>query len=125
MKNIKILHLAKYADNARYEFVEDAIYKDLADDEDEPGFVCRIAFSYELEAGEGQYPLEDILDKWGLYVSDFLNSEDAEKPGDIVSLELGGTLDNVRRIKDLVGKRVVNEDFTAEDGQVYTRLVVQ
>lgn len=125
MKNIKILQLEKYADVSRYQFVEESIYKDMVDDEDEPEFVYRIAFSYELEAGEGQYPLEDILDEYTLYVSDFLDSEDAQQPGDIVSLELGGDLEDIRKIRELAGKRVFNEDYTAEDGQVYTRLVVE
>lgn len=56
MKNIKLLSLDKYADESLYQLLEKGVYRDLKDNESTN---IRIAFSFELEEGEGgQYPIE-------------------------------------------------------------------
>ncbi len=77
-----------------------------------------------LEDGEGQYPLEDLLDAYLLYISDFLASPpETWTPGSRVTLEFGGELDAVRKATELVGKRVHNRKFVS-DGQQRVRLAI-
>jgi len=117
MKNIKILKLSKYDDKEKYERIEEGIYRDLADDDDTD---CRIALSFELEDGEdSQYPLEDILDKYYLHVSEFIE----EKPP-VFHYELAGELDDIRQAMEIVGKRVYNKTYT-ENGEEYVRLAIE
>ncbi|MFC3158013.1 hypothetical protein ACFOEQ_05460 [Chryseobacterium arachidis] len=67
MKNIQLTQLDKYKENPNYELTEGNIYKDI----EENHYV--FSLSYELEENEdSQYPLEDILDKFYLHVSDLL-----------------------------------------------------
>ncbi|MFJ1426324.1 hypothetical protein ACILD6_02495 [Capnocytophaga canimorsus] len=99
MKNITLLELKKY-DNFLYEEVEKGVYKDL-DDLDETSY--RIALSFELEEGETfQYPLEDILDKYFLYVSDFLDDKSLKgEKHSIIKVILAGELENIQSVKKL------------------------
>ncbi|MDR0514284.1 MAG: hypothetical protein LBG81_03870 [Coriobacteriaceae bacterium] len=124
MKDIKALYLEKYNDKDRFSEAGEGVFRDLQDTRD----TCyRIALSYELEEGDsGQYPLEDVLDKYYLYVSDFLGTDiDSLKPGDTVTLELGGEEDDVRKATALAGKRVYNTYYTKEDGKEYAKLVIE
>lgn len=120
MKNIQLAQLDKYNGNPNYEFVEGNIYKDLEEDH----YV--FALSYELEDEEdSQYPLEDILDKFYLHVSDFIDEDkyDTERE---VTLELGGDVDDVKEaISTIIGKRVYNEEFDDEKGVTRVRLVIE
>jgi hypothetical protein len=100
MQIIKYLTLEKHNDSAKYELVEDGIYKDLSDSEDTNH---RIALSFSLEEGEdSQYPIEDVLDKYYLYVSEFLSSDS----GNILNVELAGKLNDIREASSIIGKRV-------------------
>lgn len=123
MKNITLLELKKY-DNSCYEKVEKGIYKDL-DDLDDTSY--RIALSFELEDGETfQYPLEDILDKFYLYISDFIEDKSLEsKKNSIIKVELAGELEDIQGVKRIIGKRVFNQILTKEDGQNYRILKIE
>jgi len=120
MKNIRTATLDKYAGNDNYEHVEGNVYKDLAEDH----YV--FALSYELEDGEdSQYPLEDILDRFLLHVSDFVD-EDAFGTATALTLELGGDLDDVREaVATIIGKRAYNEEYTDDRGDVRVKLVIE
>lgn len=121
MKNIRSLKLHKYENSADYKFVEGNIYKDLHDIDTTN---CRLALAFELEEGEDtQYPIEDVLTKYLLYVSDHLETEETEEG--ILKLELGGELDDIRMVTDIIGKRVYNKDFIGEDGQTYVDLIIE
>lgn len=102
MKNIQLVHLAKYNDSERYRLIEEGIYIDLKD-ADETHY--RIALSFEQEEGEDdQYPLENLLDEFNLYVSaDFPESNNQ------VLLELGGTLKGIQKMKSILEKHVLNK----------------
>jgi len=120
MKNIRLLDLEKYKDTARYQFVEAGIYKDLSDPDDTS---YRIPLSFELEAGEDtQYPIEDMLDKYYLYVAGFLSPEDSTNG--LMDLELGGELNDILQVKTILGKRVYNREFV-KDGVIYVELVIE
>jgi hypothetical protein len=124
MTEIKLLYLDKYKNADEFEKIEDGIYKNLIDG-DETNY--RIALSYKVEEGEDQYPLEDILDEYLLYVSDFLDSDPAklDQVGRVVNMELAGELEDIRKAALLVGKRVYNNEFTEDDGEVYVKLVIE
>jgi hypothetical protein len=120
MKNIKAIPLSKYDNSNQYQLIESFIYKDLNDNDSTNH---RIALSFELEDGEDtQYPIDDLLSEFMLYVSDFLESEN-QVPNRLV-YELGGDLEDIQRAKSLIGKRVYNEDFVGEDGQTYVDLKI-
>lgn len=120
MKNIQLAELDKYKGNPNYEHIEGNIYKDL----EENHYV--FALSYELEDEEdSQYPLEDILDKFYLHVSDFID-EDSYYNDSEVTLELGGDLEDVKAaIGGIIGKRVYNEEYDDEKGVTRVRLVIE
>jgi len=120
MKNIQLASLDKYNSNNNFELVDGNIYKDLVEDH----YV--FALSYELEDEEdSQYPLEDILDRYYLHVSDFVDEDRYSNSSD-VTLELGGNLDNVKEaIGELIGKRVYNQEYDDEQGVTRVRLVIE
>ncbi|TDO96585.1 hypothetical protein [Flavobacterium sp. 245] len=119
MKNIKHINLDKYS-NADYEFIESNIYRNKEED------IYVFALNFDLEENESsQYPLEDILDKFYLHVSDFID-EDAFNTEKNVNLELGGDLEDVQKaVKSIIGKRVFNSEYIGEDGNTYLNLVIE
>ena len=123
MKNITLVKLKKYENQKRYKQVEDGIYMDLHDEHEAK---YRMTLSYELEFDEtnNQYPLEDILEKYLMHVSDFLESKN--KPdSDKYIFEFGGYLDEMIEAKEIIGKKVFNRDFKAEDGEIRVQLVIE
>jgi hypothetical protein len=115
MKNIRPIKLKKYANIFKYEKLRDYIYKCRAD-----GSV-RITLSCELEDGEdSQYPLEDVLDKFCVNVTDYFEEDSTTRT---ISFELEGSdnedfeesFANILEISKLVGKRVYNKE---DDGSV-------
>lgn len=124
MKNIKLLELEKYKEKSIFQFIENGIYRDL-NDLDSTKY--RITLSFELEEGEGQYPLEDILDKYYLYVSNFIKNKDDydENYKDLTILEFAGELEDIKEVKNIIGKRVYNKFITKEDDKIYSELVIE
>ena len=120
MKNIALLELDKHKNASDYAHIEDGIYKDLNDTDDTNH---RFAISFELEEGEDtQYPMEDILDKYNLYVSDFLVDENAA--GSASKVELGGELEDLSNAMEIVGNRVYNSEYQ-ENGNTYVNLIIE
>ena len=119
MKNIKHINLDKYS-NPDYELIETNIYRNKQED------IHVFALNFDLEENESsQYPLEDILDKFYLHVSDFID-EDAFNTEKNLNLELGGDLEDVQKaVKSIIGKRVFNSEYIAEDGNTYVNLVIE
>ncbi len=119
MKNIQSIQLDKYR-NANYELIDNHIYHDIQED------LYVFALSFEPEAGEDeQYPLEDLLNKFYLHVSDFIEDEMEQDP-EIVKLELAGSLAHAQKaIISIIGKRVYNSEYTGTDGKSYIRLVIE
>lgn len=119
MKNILLIDLDKHS-NSKYEIAEDKIYKNTEED------IYVFAVNFDLEEEEdSQYPLEDVLDKFYLHVSDFLD-EDAFYSSKNISLELAGALADVQNaIQSIIGKRVYNSEYIGEDGITYVKLVIE
>lgn len=117
MKNIQPIQLDKYQ-STHYELIEGHLYKDTR----ENNYV--FAISFELEAGEDdQYPLEDLLDQFNVYVSDFIGENEETK---IVRLELAGNLAQAQSaITAIIGKRVYNNEYTVPDGKTCIKLVIE
>jgi hypothetical protein len=124
MKNIENYDAEKY-DQKDYEKVEDGIYK--TKDCYEDLYVTSLKFTQEPELGEGenasdisQYPLEDILDKFLVYISDFygkLNKETSQ----VCYQEFGSPrLADIQKLRTIIGKHVFNKEV---DG--YITLVIE
>ncbi len=122
MNNISLEKSNKYENSELYRFVETGIYQDLKD-EDESSF--RITLSYELESDDSnnQYPLDDVLNKYFLHVSDFYESEN-NPDSNKYKLELAGDLEDVKNLKEIIGKRIFNRDFL-KNGQVRVDLIIE
>lgn len=118
MKNINQINLGKYS-HPNYELLENAIYKNI-----EEG-IHIFAINYELEENDdSQYPLELILDEYYLHISDFID-EEAFENSEIVSLELGGDLEDIQNaINAIIGKRVYAQEYE-EEGETFLRMVIE
>lgn len=107
MKDIKSYNAPKYS-GADYTPVENGIFKNADGD-----FVTSLSFVQEPEFVEGgnaaeisQYPLEDLLDEFGCWVSDFyteLNTADSE----ICYQEFAsGTAEELKDLRTIIGRHV-------------------
>lgn len=116
MKDIKSFEAPKYADGG-YEKVEEGVYKTV--DGGNTVFVASLSFVQEPEFGEGanaseiaQYPLEDILDKFLCYISDFypqLNTADSS----VCYQEFAAPdAEAVKKLRTIIGKHVYEVNGT-------------
>jgi len=116
MKNIRAVILEKYKDDNQFEKLTDYIYKERGKSS------YRITLRCELEPNEdSQYPLDDVLDKYLLNVTDHIK-EFQKKEKKILEFELESchSLDEIKAVSEIVGKRVYNAD---DGGSV--RLVIE
>lgn len=121
MKNIQLLNLDQYKDFNHYQLVEEGIHIDLGDTD---ATNYRIAISYAIESGEdSQYPLENLLDEFCLYVSDFLESENQNQ--DQVKLEFAGTFEDIQKVKTILGKRVYSRVLFRDVEDTYYDFVIE
>ena len=82
MKNIEFYEPKKYEDSSKYEKVAEHIYRTEDTFLGGDMYVTSLKFEQEPEFDEGdspsnisQYPLEDILDKYFVAISDFYEEE--------------------------------------------------
>lgn len=108
MKDIKNFNAPKYG-GAAYTLAEDGIYK--TEDNGETVYVTSLSFVQEPEFGEGenaacisQYPLEEILDNFMCYVSDFypeLNTAESQ----VCYQEFASSdIEDLRELRSIIGK---------------------
>ncbi|MBP0903640.1 hypothetical protein ACFSKN_03555 [Mariniflexile gromovii] len=124
MKNISLEKCQKYENSEQFKLIENGIYQDLNDNDNTK---YRMTISYDLEPENdtnNQYPLEDILDKYYLHVSDFLESENNSDPNNF-KLELAGELDDLKNSQEIIGKKVYNQEFKSDDGQIRVNLIIE
>ena len=115
MKNIKSIVLDRYADTTRYEYVEPGIYKtiypDLPFDDAMTNYVTTLSFTLEAKRGElenTQYPEEDILDRFLVYVRDFVKEPNGVDDPIMIHEFESTELNDIRSLLSLVGKNVYN-----------------
>ncbi|WP_294300643.1 hypothetical protein [uncultured Chryseobacterium sp.] len=118
MKNLRSIILDRY-NTPVYESFDDHIYRNKEED------TYVTALSFELEADEdSQYPLEDLLDRFSLYISGFINPDRIESQ--YMSLEFAGDPEDLREfLKTVIGKRVYNIEVEGEDGKTYVKLIIE
>lgn len=100
--------LDKYGDREKYRSIDGTIFEDLS------GETYCVTLYCELEEGEDtQYPLEDILDKYYLNCTGYLEEKEAEGKRVLIvevegSLDRGSNLEHIKAVSGLIGKRVFN-----------------
>lgn len=124
MKNIQYYNAEKYTDK-QYEVREHGVlHKDGK-------YYISLSFVQEPEFDEGtdstyisQYPLEDVLDKFFVYVSDFYDAENA-KGQDVCVLEFASEKEeHLVKLLSIVGKHVYNK-VVMEDGEEAVALIIE
>lgn len=126
MKNISVYLPKKYQESG-YNQVSENIYKTYDDFMKEDCYVTSLSFVQEPEFNEGsspsdisQYPLEDILDKFYVSVSDFYEKENSESDS-LCYLEFqGADIEDIKSLLGIVGKHVYNKE---EEG--YVKLLIE
>lgn len=127
MKNIQVYHADKYL-TSEYTKVDENIYRGRNPYyngnvwEHDKLYVTSLMFEQEPEFGEGdtpahisQYPLESILDKCYVSVTDFYQELNAQSK-DMCYQEFGAfDVEDIRRLLGIVGKHVYEKKFQAED----------
>lgn len=127
MKNIRIYHAEKYL-TSEYTKVEENIYKGRNPYyngnawEHDTMYVTSLTFEQEPELGEGetprdisQYPLEGILDLFGVCVSDFYDEINAGSEKTCYQEFGSSNQEDVRNLLGIVGKHVYDKKFQADD----------
>lgn len=131
MKNIANYDAEKYI-APNYEKIEDGIYKSVKDSsEEETIYVTSLTFEQEPDLGEeespsfiSQYPLEDILDKFYVYVSDFYEDKN-EHSEHTCYQEFGAPdMEDIRKLRSIIGKHVYNVTYE-KDQEEYVKLVIE
>lgn len=124
MKQIENYKASKYSSDI-YSEIEEGIYEVTQDGKHL--YVTSLSFVQEPEYDEGtdasdisQYPLEDILDEFYCYISDFyeeLNLADSQK----CYQEFASTdLKNIRNLRSIIGKHVYNKEVDR-----YIKLIIE
>lgn len=124
MKNISLQKCQKYENSEQFKLIENGIFEDLKDSDDTK---YRMTISYNLETENdtnNQYPLDDILDEFNIYVSDFLETENNSINTEH-KLELAGELDDLKKCQKIIGKKVYNQEFRDDKGQIRVNLIIE
>lgn len=114
MKQIENYYANKY-NNDRYIEVEKGIYRIKKDDIDL--YVTSLSFVQEPEFDEGdnasyisQYPLEDILDEFCCYISDFYEEYNTSDSLRCYQEFASDYIEDIRKLRSIIGKHVYNEE---------------
>ena len=124
MKNIKVHTVSKYSDT-QYQETAVGIYKYGN------SYVTTLCFEQEPELGEGtsaadisQYPLEDVLERFNVHVSDFYPELNIAK-NTACYLEFSGSKkNNITELLSIVGKHVYNK-IVYENGEECVALIIE
>ena len=107
---------------------ENMIFKNMYEDTEETVYVTSIVFEPEPELDENQpsdkyvsqYPLEDILDKFGCYCGDNYEKENEEDPVNSYVEFVSDNIEEIENLLTIIGKHVYNKI----DGE-YVKLVIE
>ncbi len=133
MKNFQNFTPEKYA-ASDFQKVSDGIYKTKSPYGSGDIFVTSLTFEMEPERyGEEdasprnltQVPIEGILDEFNLFVSDFYEQLN-ESSETVCYQEFGSfSLEDIEKLRTLVGKRFYAVPYTDEDGEEYYNMVIE
>ena len=124
MKNIAYYHADKYC-SGDYKMVDNCIYQvgDI--------FLTSLSFEQEPEFGEcevpgdiSQFPLEDILHEFNVYISDFYDDQNMYG-SNVCKLEFASNdIENIRKLRSIIGNHVYNKsEFVGP--QEFIRLIIE
>ena len=141
MKNISNFNAEKYNDNSKYTCIEEGVYlfKNMYDSIEngmyvygntkssriEPDYyVTSLSFEQESIFAEGispksisQYPLEDILDKYLVHISDFYNELNMQSELACYLEFASPDINDIKKLRDIIGKHVYNKAHCGADGK--------
>ena len=127
MKNINNYKSKKYNNIKEYEMIEEDIYKTRSTNKVSYGDIIYVtSLSIEQEATDdeeenkmipgiiAQYPLEDILDKYKCWISDYYDKLNKDT-FPIFQLEFAAyDINDIRNLREIIGKHVYNK-ITEDD----------
>ena len=134
MKNIKDYTSEKYKKtgaliNSEYEMVDEGIYRKKKGNG--YTYVTSLSFVQEPQYGEGvdssnisQYPLEDILDKYFCYISDFYEELNSKGQKDCYLEFASDSQEDVTNLREIIGKHVYNKEVK-ENNKVLIKLIIK
>lgn len=133
MKNIEFYSDQKYHSDDYFE-IEKNIYKreiKTASGIIRVKYFTSLSFEQEEELGEGsspneisQFPLENILDNFSVWVEDFYEEKNASSQKKSY-LEFGSKkIENIKSLLELIGKHVFNKTIENDD-ESYSELVIE
>lgn len=134
MKNIKNYDSPKYKKSgvikkSNYELIEDGVYK--IKEGKAYKYVTSLSFVQEPKYGEGQdpsdisqYPLEDILDKYYCYISDFYDDINSHSKKECYLEFAADSKEDIIRLREIIGKHIYNEEVK-ENNKVVVKLVIK
>lgn len=133
MKNFQNFTPEKYI-TSDFQKISDGIYKTKSPYGSEDIFVTSLTFEMEPECyGEEdasprnitQIPIEGILDEFNLFVTDFY--EQLNENSETTCYQEFGSLDleDVKKLRTLIGKRFYAVAYTDEDGEEYYNMVIE
>lgn len=149
MKNISNYKAQKYDNKEKYIFIEEGIflfknmydtiedgmyvYGNMSSSTIEPDYyVTTLSFEQEPELGEGespklisQYPLEDLLDEFLVHVSDFYEEKNGKSETLCYQEFASPHIEDIKKLRAVVGKRVYNKSYIGDDGETYIKLVIE
>ena len=133
MKNFQNFTPEKYM-TSHYQKISDGIYKTKSPYDSKDIFVTSLTFEMEPECyGEEdasprnltQIPIEGILDEFNLFVTDFY--EQLNENSETTCYQEFGSLDleDVKKLRTLIGKRFYAVTYTDEEGEKYYNMVIE
>lgn len=111
MKEITNYKPNKYS-NSEYKLVENNVYsyKKI--------YVTSLSFIQEPEFNEGldssnisQYPLEDVLDEFSVYISDDYKDLNSKKTNECYLEFASNNLEDIKKLRKIIGKHVYNREL--------------
>lgn len=134
MKNFQNYRAEKYSED-KYKEVEDGIYQTADPFGMNEGDIYVTSLTFELEKDrygeeEGsprfipQVPLEDLLDEFFVFVTDFY--EELNNASETVCYQEFGSpdIEDIRKLRTIIGKKFYAEPYE-EDGEEYYKIVME